>query len=259
MSAEDALAAEAFGRDSRPAPAGRAMQERWSQSASRAAAQAYSAAYGREIADDATRVRWRLEPRVAATAAVVLALLGVWAWFIARAEPPLPSHLATSGSPVVAPSHDAAGGGGALGDAPAGPAEAAAPLDAVVHVSGAVASPGVVTVAPDARVADAIEAAGGAVPDAELAAVNLARVVRDGEQIHVPEVGEAPIAGPGPVDLNAADADALDVLPGIGPVLAARIVADREAHGPFASLDDLARVSGVGEAVVAGLADLAVA
>jgi competence protein ComEA len=107
-----------------------------------------------------------------------------------------------------------------------------------------------------ARVRDAIGAAGGFLDDADRSSINLARPLIDGEQVRVAVAGDEAV---GPVNVNAADAEALDVLPGIGPVLAERIVADRAAHGPFASLDDLERVSGIGPSLVARLAGLATA
>lgn len=125
-----------------------------------------------------------------------------------------------------------------------------------VHVSGAVNEPGLVELAAGDRVADAIEVAGGTVTDADVDAVNLARQVADGEQIHVPAQGEDNDAE-GPVRLNRATVDELQQLPGIGPVLAERIVADRDANGPYASLADLTRVSGVGESLVADLEQVA--
>ena len=123
----------------------------------------------------------------------------------------------------------------------------------VVDVSGAVEAPGLVTLAVGSRVSDAIEAAGGATADAVLDSLNLARRVADGEQIVVPRAGDAESAGGGLINLNQADAGELEQLPGVGPVLAARIVADRDANGPFASVDDLGRVPGVGDAIVGAL------
>lgn len=131
----------------------------------------------------------------------------------------------------------------------------------VVHVAGQVARPGIVRLAPGGRVVDAIEAAGGPLAEADLAAVNLARPVVDGEQVFVPRPGEAvPAAasggvggpgpagvGEGPIDLNAADAAMLESLPGVGPVLAERIVSWRTEHGRFTSVDELGEVSGIGE------------
>ncbi|HWS45733.1 MAG TPA: ComEA family DNA-binding protein, partial [Acidimicrobiia bacterium] len=150
----------------------------------------------------------------------------------------------------------------------------------VVDVVGAVQHGGVVRVAAGARVVDAIAAAGGATGAADLARVNLAAPVADGARIAVPAVGEpAPALDPGavsggggggggggatgpgagtaaPIDLNTATAEQLDALPGIGPATAAAIVHDRQSHGPFRSVDDLARVRGIGKAKVDQLRDL---
>lgn len=124
---------------------------------------------------------------------------------------------------------------------------------------GRVAHPGVVTVPGDARVQDVVRAAGGLLADADLTRVNLARHVQDGEQIVIPRPGEEVTTAPGPapaatgtaassspVDLNSADAAGLDALPGVGPVLAARIVQYRDTNGPFRSVDQLDEVSGIG-------------
>lgn len=236
---------------------GQDVRARWAQSAAQAASQAYAAAYGREIADDSTRMRWRLEPRVAVTAAFVLVLLGVGAWWSSSSAPGLPAHAETTASPGRA--GDAGKGAEQASSGLEGPSDSLPIEPLVVHVSGAVAAPGLVTVPDGARVADAVDEAGGIVAGADVAAVNLARLARDGEQIHIPLEGEAPASGAtgGPVSLNTADANGLETLPGVGPVLAERIIADREANGPYASLEDLARVSGVGDAMVAGLEDLA--
>ena len=138
---------------------------------------------------------------------------------------------------------------------------------AVVHVAGQVARPGIVRLASGSRVVDAVEAAGGPLPDADLAAVNLARPVVDGEQVYVPKPGEAAPAAPGvaagggaavdgaPIDLNTADASALDSLPGVGPVLAERIIAWRTEHGRFTSVDELGEVSGIGEKLLGQIRD----
>jgi competence protein ComEA len=137
----------------------------------------------------------------------------------------------------------------------------------VVHVVGQVKRPGLVRLKPGARVADAITAAGGAGPRADLALLNLARLVVDGEQVHVPRPGEAPAGAGGPaagpsgggggagsgglVDLNTADLAALDTLPGVGPVLAQRILDWRSEHGRFTSVEELGEVSGIGEKLYA--------
>ncbi len=151
---------------------------------------------------------------------------------------------------------------------PSGPtAPATAPTgQVVVDVVGAVAAPSVVRLAAGSRVVDALAAAGGATAEAHLGALNLARVLVDGEQIVVPAVGDqsavaapgsagAPATGDDRVDLNAADAAALDAVPGIGPVLAGRIVAHRE-DGPFTSVDELADVAGIGPTLLDRLRDL---
>lgn len=128
-----------------------------------------------------------------------------------------------------------------------------------VHISGAVIRPGVVTVASQARVADAVAAAGGASQVADLSALNLAAPVRDGEYIVVPDVFADGLnrqaTGSGGVDINAGTAADLEDLPGVGPVLADRIVAYRDANGPFATVEDLLDVPGIGEAKLAGMRD----
>lgn len=123
--------------------------------------------------------------------------------------------------------------------------------DVVVHVAGAVAKPGLIRLPAGARVADAIEAAGGPRGRKALDSVNLARPVVDGEQIIV-GVAAATDSAAG-LALNSATAADLEDLPGIGPVLAQRIVAWREANGPFRSVDELSEVSGIGDALMAQL------
>lgn len=125
-----------------------------------------------------------------------------------------------------------------------------------VHVSGAVRSPGVVRVAAGSRVGEAIAAAGGALPGADLGRVNLAAPLADGQQLSVPLSGEGEggaVAGDGRVRLNLAGAEELEALPGVGPVLAERIVAYRDEHGPFAVVEDLLGVPGIGEGKLAAL------
>lgn len=130
-----------------------------------------------------------------------------------------------------------------------------------VHVLGAVAQPGLYVLDLNARLVDALAAAGGTTDEADLAAVNLARTLEDGEQIIVPTVGvatDAPVAdapGDDRVDLNSADQEALETLPRIGPALAERIIAWREDNGRFRSVDDLLAVPGIGEKLLAGLRD----
>jgi competence protein ComEA len=135
---------------------------------------------------------------------------------------------------------------------PATPTTAAAPARTVVaHISGAVRNPGLVLLGDPARVADAVGAAGGATIAADLGAINLAAPVRDGDHIVVPAIGESVDAGDGLVDLNRATAQDLAKLHGIGPVLAERIVAYRDEHGEFGTIEDLLDVPGIGEAKLA--------
>jgi len=131
-----------------------------------------------------------------------------------------------------------------------------------VHVAGFVLSPGLVELAQDARVADAVAAAGGLRPGADASAVNLAAPLRDGDQIVIP--GPSDPAGPpraagtdgdGRVRVNQATAAELETLPGVGPVLAQRILAFREEHGLFQTVEDLLDVPGIGEAKLASLRD----
>jgi competence protein ComEA len=132
------------------------------------------------------------------------------------------------------------------------------PETLVVHVSGAVNRPGLVTLPAASRVADAIAGAGGATTGADLAGLNLASSVRDGDQIVVPLVGAEPMPGQATdrgIDINRATATELEDLPGVGPILAARIVAYRDLHGPFAVIEDLLDVGGIGEAKLAAMRD----
>lgn len=119
----------------------------------------------------------------------------------------------------------------------------------VVHVAGAVRRPGLVHLREGARAGDAIRAAGGARRGADLAGVNLAMRIVDGQQVVVPGAGVvAPGSGAGgPVSLNAATVEQLDELDGIGPGLAEKIVEYRTQNGGFRSVDELADVPGIGE------------
>jgi competence protein ComEA len=160
--------------------------------------------------------------------------------------------------------------GGAPGGASAPPSPSATgtpPGVLVVHVVGQVRRPGLQRLPVGSRVSDAVEAAGGASRAADLAALNLARLLVDGEQVRVPKPGEVVTDGgtggvggggaggspPGgaKVSLSTADVAALDSLPGIGPVLAQRIVDWRTEHGRFTSVDELGEVSGIGEKLLA--------
>jgi len=239
-----------------------------------AATASYTAAYGHPLGVDEAerprRIRIAVGARVAVAAVVVLGLvvgaIGV------RARQRTPSVTVPAGGSVATAVGDDRGSPGAV--TPAQGAQAigtgaggTAPA-VVVHVVGEVTSPGVVALVAGARVADAVAAAGGPTSSADLAALNLARVLADGEQVVVPAPGQAPTgaagvtgagapgSGSGLVDLNRADAAVFDTLPGIGPVLAERIVAWREEHGRFTAVEELTEVTGIGPALLAGVRDL---
>jgi competence protein ComEA len=202
--------------------------------------------------------RLRLDPglpgvRVLALVGVLAALVaGVWLWW-SRPRPQRPP------APVLSPAARPA----AIPETSATPTA----LSLVVDVVGKVRHPGVVTLPAGARVIDALKEAGGLRPGAKTGTLNLARRVVDGEQILVgvsatPDPATAPSAAPGttptiaPLDLNTATATQLDQLPGVGPVLAQRIVDYRTQHGGFRSVDELRQVSGIGEAKFADMKNL---
>ncbi|NNK91543.1 MAG: ComEA family DNA-binding protein [Acidimicrobiia bacterium] len=161
---------------------------------------------------------------------LVVVSVVVGGWWTTRAEPAPP--------PLI--------------EVTAGPAA----LEAItVHVAGAVVNPGVVTVPVGSRVVDAVSAAGGLTRDSRTDVVNLAAPVRDGDHIVIPLTGEGAALEDGRVRINTADAADLETLPGVGPVLADRIVAHRDANGPFTEAEDLLDVPGIGEAKLASLRD----
>lgn len=136
-----------------------------------------------------------------------------------------------------------------------------------VHVTGCVANPGVYDVEEGSRVGDAVEQAGGFADDANSEVVNLARVVNDGEQIVIPSAEDESAQGEGAgftgsssgqiarVNINTADIATLMTLDGVGEATAKKIVAEREGNGPFATVDDLTRVPGIGEKKLEALRD----
>jgi competence protein ComEA len=181
----------------------------------------------------------RFHPRETVALAVLGAVLVAGAGLAyVRARPVAAARLAPVASPSAVPS----------------------PEPAIwVHVVGAVRKPGVYSFRPGARVVDAVRTAGGFAPGADGQAINLARPLVDGEQVVVPRKGESPpptAAGPAPpgaaapggkININLAGVSELDSLPGIGPVLAQRIVDYRTQHGPFRTVRDLLKVPGIGE------------
>ena len=146
------------------------------------------------------------------------------------------------------------------------PAQMATPTPCTLHVyvTGAIAHPDVYLLPEGSIVKDAVEAAGGATEEADLERINLALTVTDGQQVHVPRLGEdsppvqPPSAQPATakVNINTADAATLESLPGIGPALAQRIIEYRQAHGPFERTEDVMDVSGIGTATFEGIQDL---
>lgn len=192
------------------------------------------------------------------TAGAVAALLVVaWTWWQRPQVRAVPASAASASAALGAPASTARA---RRATEPSSTAPTAATM--VVSVVGRVHHPGLVTLEPGARVADAVAAAGGLLPGADPASLNLAALVTDGQQIAVGVPGAPSDAGGqsasssgggGPVNLNSATAADLDALPGIGPVLAQRIVDYRLQQGPFTSVDQLDDVPGIGPALFAQL------
>jgi competence protein ComEA len=202
-----------------------------------------------------------------AAAAVVAAAVVVWALIGGRGDPP--ELTLPTASPSTAPDAPGAASSRAMSPSTASPGEV------VVHVTGAVVHAGLLHLPIGARVADALDAAGGPAADADVDRLNLAQPLTDGSRLAVPRLGEdlpppavsatpptgAGSAGAGPadatpeapVDLNTADVAELERLPGIGPSTAQAIVDHRDANGPFRSVDDLLDVRGIGPAKLEAL------
>lgn len=195
-------------------------------------------------------------PQLAVYVAAAIAIALVGAKYVAGAGGSAPAVRTATASAPVRIEHEA-------------------PSAVVVDVAGAVRRPGVYELPPGSRVDDAVRRAGGATARADLAAINLAAPLEDGRQILVPErtpaggVAAAPggaaaapaggTAAPGapavPIDLNTATAEQLDTLDGIGPGIAGDILAYRQEHNGFGSVDELAQVPGIGPARMAALRD----
>ncbi|HZQ80777.1 MAG TPA: ComEA family DNA-binding protein [Gaiellaceae bacterium] len=159
---------------------------------------------------------------------------------------------APTAAPAAAPARSAAPA--------AAPVRPAVTASVVVDVEGAVRDPGLIHLEQGARVADAVARAGGLTAKADHAGLDLAAPVSDGEQVLVPTTASAPSSGDvpdgsttpsAPISLNAATAEQLDALPGVGPTTAQKIVAYRQQHGAFRSIDELDAIPGIGPARLA--------
>ena len=211
----------------------------------------------------------RGDPRVGVAALVVVALAAGFIWYRLGAGASASSSTTRRPPATTAPAADAAAGSSTANGSPSGATKKG--VRVTVHVAGAVAKPGVYDLAGGARVIDAIEAAGGGAPDADLNRLNLAAKVADGQRVLVQRVGEAAPAGSaaaggsgsgggsadpsGLVNLNSATQAELEALPGIGPSLAGAIVTERERRGGFRSVNELRDVRGIGEKRFADLKD----
>jgi competence protein ComEA len=204
----------------------------------------------------------RGDPRLGVVALVLIAVVAGFVWYrigLAGGDgaPPAPTRSrssAASGPPVTAGTDRGASPSTAVrGDAGA--------ATVVVHVAGAVVRPGVVELAKSARVIDALEAVGGATPEADVDRLNLAAPVVDGSRVYVPRRGEADpgLAGggatpdaagtgapAGKINLNTATQEQLETLPGIGPTYAQAIIAERTRRNGFHSVNELREVHGIG-------------
>jgi len=221
----------------------------------------------------ASWVEWFGVARLVTSAcAVVIVCLGGW-WLIRSPTPPVESSLprttASGAAPTTVPSVTVAVAGERSASAEAG----SEPVVVVVHVAGAVVEPGVYRFEAGARVADAVERAGGATVDGRPHLLNLAGPLVDGMRVRVPVQGEpvdpalardvpvSTVVGAGAeqiavVDVNVATVSELDALPGVGLATAAAIVAERERNGPFVNVSDLERVPGIGPAKLAAISEL---
>jgi competence protein ComEA len=207
----------------------------------------------------------RARPARAVAVAVALLAVAISVWWLFRTPPAPPPEALLPFTSTTAPN------GAMSGTTPSATGGVAdVPVTVVVHVAGAVVRPGVLRLPDGARVVDAVAAAGGATVEADTDRINLAAALVDGAWIHVPRVGEQVASPPqgstpaspaeggatSPIDLNTATPEQLDSLPGVGPATAAAIVDHRTRNGPFASVDALGDVAGIGPAKLAQLLPL---
>lgn len=216
---------------------------------------------------------WIGPGRLAGTAGALLVMAGIGWWLLRSPALPTEAALPVVSQAGMAPPSSTVGSSTTSAVAPMAPASQAATV-LVVHVTGAVNRPGVYELTTGQRVDDALAAAGGPTPDADADSLNLAAPVIDGDRIEVPVAGQVRVGAsvtPGGhihatdlpveasavrVNVNQADAVALDELPGVGPATAAGIVDYRVRNGPFASIDQLLEVPGIGPAKLGALRDL---
>ncbi|MFD5077903.1 helix-hairpin-helix domain-containing protein [Streptomyces sp. NPDC058371] len=217
--------------------------------------------------------RCGLERRSVAALTVLLVVAAVFAvqhFWAGRTQPVRAPEVVRTSTPYGGQGERAAAGPGPSGDTSVSAGATGAAI--VVDVSGKVRNPGIQRLPAGSRVADALRAAGGVRPGTSTEGLNRARLLVDGEQVVVG--GPAPAAGPGvagssgsagsaagaapaaPVSLNSATPDQLDALPGVGPVLAQRILDYRTQHGGFRSVDELREVNGIGDRRFADLRNL---
>jgi competence protein ComEA len=199
--------------------------------------------------------------RVATSAGAVLVIAAAALWLLRSPTPAVETALPRAKPGPSAPS-TVSGSSGSSGVA----VTTAVVSVIVVQAAGAVVRPGVYRLPPGSRVTDLVAAAGGVVPGVDESVLPLAAKIVDGQRVYVPRPGEpvpvaavpgaAATAPAGPVNLNQATAEQLDALPGVGPSTAAAIIAYRDKHGPYRSVNGLLDVPGIGDGKLAALRDL---